>query len=686
MKHRRERKSEPRVEEAAAKPAPGKWIVRGGLLAIAFAAYFHSFGLGLAQDSFALITQDARIREVTGGNLALIVQKDYWWPKPGDHLYRPVTTASLLFNYAVLGNGASPAGYHWVNFLLHGLNVWLVYELASRLLRRAGPSFLAAALWAAHPINSEAVVNIVGRSDLLAAMSVLGGLLLYARAVEGPDGPRAGSAALLFGVAAAGVFAKESAAVLPGMMLLWDLSFGIGERRAGVARRVPYYAAAAAALAVLFVARHFVFSGLPWPQFVHLDNPLREAGFPAARWTAIKVLGLDLWLLVFPLRLSSDRSYNQIPLAGAADPFAWMALAAIAGILTAAVLRRRRDPVMFWAAGFTGIALLPTANLVTPIGTMMAERFLYLPAAAFTIALAALAFRLPSKQAATIGLAALAVIYAVRSNARAGDWNSNLTLAEADVQTAPQSVRLHDTLAKSLFEQGERNLDRAIEEQEKAWAIAAALPPELSSDLPPAHLGIYYGAKATALGSPANERSRPWYEKSLAVLLRAREISLAAERSFDRAQLAHGKPLTARPVFKLLYFQLAYDYLNLGRYGEALEALRYGRNVDPRQTDFYELMAVTHQSMGRPDLAVIALEQKALVDGEQPATLAAIREAYVKLPDAGCAALEPGPECGRVKSDMCRAAVELRQAYVEARMASAGDDIAASARQRYGCR
>ncbi|HTM47195.1 MAG TPA: hypothetical protein VL285_00840 [Bryobacteraceae bacterium] len=684
MKHRRERKSEPRVEGAAAKRAPGKWTIRAGLLAIAFAAYFNSFGLGLAQDSFALITQDARIREVTGANLALIVQKDYWWPKPGDHLYRPVTTASLLFNYAVLGAGASPAGYHWVNFLLHGLNVWLVYELASRLLRRAGPAFLAAALWAAHPINTESVVNIVGRSDLLAAMSALGGLLLYARAVERPDGPTAAPAALLFAVCTAGVFSKESAAVLPGLMLLWDLSFGIGETRAGVARRVPFYAAAGAALALLFVARRFVFSGLPWPQFVHLDNPLREAGFWPARWTAIKVLGLDLWLLAFPLQLSSDRSYNQIPLAGAADPFAWIAFAVIAGVLWAAVARRRRDPVMFWAAGFIGMTLLPTSNLVAPIGTIMGERFLYLPAAAFTIALAALAYRLERPQAVTIALAALAMIYAVRANARTREWNSNLTLAEADVQTAPQSVRLHDTLAKSLFEQGEHNLDRAIEEQEKAWAIASALPPELSSDLPPAHLGIYYGAKATALGSPANERSRPWYEKSLAVLLRAREISLAAEKSFDRAQRAHGKPLTARPVFKLLYFQLAYDYLNLGRYGEALEALRYGRSVDPRQTDFYDLMAVAHQSMGRPDLAVIALEQKALVEGHQPAAMAAIREAYAKLPDAGCAALEPGPECARLRNDMCRAALELQQAYAEARMPAA-DEVAA-AKQRYGCR
>jgi protein O-mannosyl-transferase len=167
---------------SAKAPVPAsKWPARAALFAIALAAYANSFWLGLAQDSKVIVAQDARLREVTADNLKLILTKNYWWPLGGDGLYRPVTTLSLLFNYAVLGNGQNAAGYHVVNFLLHAINVWLLYELALLLFRRAGPAFFAAALWAVHPIGTEAVTSIVGRADLLAAMSVLGGLLLYIR-------------------------------------------------------------------------------------------------------------------------------------------------------------------------------------------------------------------------------------------------------------------------------------------------------------------------------------------------------------------------------------------------------------------------------------------------------------------------------------------------------------------------
>ena len=92
-------------------------------------------------------------------------------------MYRPLGTLSYLFNYAVLGNGEHPEGYHWINLLLHLGNVLLVYALARRLLKNFWPPVFVAALWAVHPVLTESVTNIVGRVDLLAAMAVLSGLL-----------------------------------------------------------------------------------------------------------------------------------------------------------------------------------------------------------------------------------------------------------------------------------------------------------------------------------------------------------------------------------------------------------------------------------------------------------------------------------------------------------------------------
>ena len=105
----------------------------------------------------------------------------YWWPSLESHLYRPLTTLSYWINYSVFGNGAHPAGYHAVNLLLHCVNALLVFALVRALPAGPGRRSSSAAVFASHPLTVESVTNVVGRADLLAAMSVVGGLLLYRR-------------------------------------------------------------------------------------------------------------------------------------------------------------------------------------------------------------------------------------------------------------------------------------------------------------------------------------------------------------------------------------------------------------------------------------------------------------------------------------------------------------------------
>ena len=183
---------------------------------------------------------------------------------------------------------------------------------------------------------------------------------------------------------------------------------------------------------------------------------------------------------------------------------------AVVAILTSASARFRRDPLWFWLAGFFGIALLPTANLLFPIGALMAERFLYLPSVAFAMCLAAAADRIAPRRLATGARYLLALLYTGRTLARNLDWKDDLSLGTADTVTAPRSFRLHDLLARALFDQDpQRNLDAAIAEQEKSWAILSPLPPAISSEMPPMFLGIYYGMKAASLGAGDIPRAAP---------------------------------------------------------------------------------------------------------------------------------------------------------------------------------
>lgn len=647
-------------------------------------AYGNALDVGLAMDARGIVERDPRIRAASLENLGLILRTDYWWPTSVDRLYRPVTTASYLFNYSVLGNGEHAAGYHWLNLLLHQGNVWLVYGLMLPALGTAWPAFFAAALWAVHPIGTEAVTNVAGRADLLAAMSVLGGLLLYAktRTRTGRGLWMAGGA--LFAIATLGVLSKENAAVLAGMMLLWDLAF---PRRRNWKRLAVPYGAVLASLGVLVAARWAVFASAPWPEAPFVDNPIRAAGFWAGRCTAIKVIGWDLGLLVWPAHLSSDRAFNAIPLADFADPGFWLSLLVVGAIL-AAVFLRRRDSVMFWAAGFLAIALLPTSNLLFPIGSIMAERFLYLPAVGFVAAVAALAARLPNRRFATGLMVVLLALAAARTWARNPDWNSDLALDSADVFSAPGSFRVHDGLADNLDRADPRgNLDQAIREGETAWNILRVLPPEKIYQQTPAHLGLYYLAKGDLSGGAGTEGARRWYEKALAVLLRAREASQAGEKAYDQSQLAHSRPLTVRVAYQPIYLILATVYERLGRHPEAVEAALYALALDPTQADGYDALGAAYTAMGDGRRAAVTVDEKAAVLGLTPETVTQLHEVYgadsCALAGSGDATrLNLG--CPQLSSDMCAAWAGLIRVFTEARIPKPIGSFQQSAAQN-GC-
>jgi len=149
------------------------------LCTLTLLAFSNSFDAGFTWDNRFLILQDPRIRDLTPQNIDLIIHHTYWWPTGESGLYRPLTTLSYLFNYSVLDLRDQPLGYHWLNFILHAMNVLLVYALTLRIARRFWPAVFIAAIWGVHPASTESVTNIIGRADLLAAMATFSGFLMY---------------------------------------------------------------------------------------------------------------------------------------------------------------------------------------------------------------------------------------------------------------------------------------------------------------------------------------------------------------------------------------------------------------------------------------------------------------------------------------------------------------------------
>ena len=449
--------------------------------ALVLIAYSNSFQAALVFDNAWVIGRDPRIREATAQNLGSILTGRYFYFDPTAGLYRPFTTFTYLVNYAVFGNGPSATGYHIVNLALHEVNVALVYALGLLILGEAAPAVALAAMWGLHPVLTESVTNIVGRADLLAALGVLAGLLCH---VGGASATGRRRLAWLLGLAAAqavGIFSKESAVVLPAIMVLYDLT-----RREHTASRwrMAAYAAVALPVAALFSLR----SGAHVSMLVEFsENPLVGAGFWAARMTAVKVIGKFLWLYLWPARLSADYSFNAVPLFGG-QASTWenlkaiLALAVLVGATLLAVrlaVRSSRNgkPLLFFLIFFF-VALAPVSNLFVLIGSIMAERFLYLPsvglAGAAVAAIWIVARRWPLRRAAAV-LVVVCLAFTARTYARNFDWQDDVSLWRSAVDVCPADSKAHYNLAKAL-QQIPGRLPEAIPEYQAALAIEPDQP------------------------------------------------------------------------------------------------------------------------------------------------------------------------------------------------------------------
>jgi tetratricopeptide (TPR) repeat protein len=427
------------------------------LWALVAVAYSDSWRAGLIFDSAPVILDDPRVHRATLHNAGAILTGDYWYTKSASGLYRPLTTFTYLVNYAVLGNGPRPAGYHAINLALHLANVTLVYALGILVFGEIDLAWALAALWGVHPLLTESVTNIVGRADLLMACGVLAGLLCYVRSASSSGRARTAWLAAMVAAQTVGLFSKESAVVLPAMVLLYDLLYDLTlGQSAGWRRRAPAYAALLLPFAAFFALRSTAHTHL---EILFLQNPLAGAGFWTARLTAVKVIGKLAWLFVWPARLSADYSFNAVPL------FAWRldwedaaALVALALCLTgalAAVRWRRSHRAASFFIAFFFVAIAPTANLVMPIGSIMAERFFYLGSIGLA-GCAVAALRLLGRRLSRRGLTArqvlwsatglLCLAFGARTYARNLDWRDARALWTSAVRISPAAVLAHNNL------------------------------------------------------------------------------------------------------------------------------------------------------------------------------------------------------------------------------------------------
>jgi tetratricopeptide (TPR) repeat protein len=375
-----------------------------------------------------------------------------------------VTVASYGLDYAAWGE--RPAGFHATSLAIHLLVVALVYVLALRLWGGDLPA-LTAALWMAlHPINAQAVTYISARSSTLAALGVLGAVWCYDRWAEARagDGSRGSAHAWLAGALGAAAFAvgaKESAAVLPLLIVAWDRArFGAtASWRASALRSVPFWIVLGAWLAV----RHLVIGGMTAGPGGRVPDGwmLQWAAFAA------RIVETTATHSVWPAGLAADYGWPFRVEAGRAI-IAWLATT---GLIAGAFALARVDRRLSWCAAWFGVSLLPVLALpyITRIGLYQEHRAYLAEIGTAWLAGGAVALVSPSvwkRAAIRIAAAAVAVALVVAAawidSGRAWVWGDKVRLWDDVLAKYPDSAIARNERGLQLLNSG--RLDDAEQE------------------------------------------------------------------------------------------------------------------------------------------------------------------------------------------------------------------------------
>ena len=436
-----------------------QYLCIGLLLAVVALVYGNTLRNQFTMDDGIYILRNSQVTNVSLRGL--------FTPHKISNVFRPVTFASFALNWRL--GGGRPLAFHLCNLILHAIATLLLFLLLERLLGSSTPArimaFVAALVFAVHPLHTEAVSSIAGRAEVLAAGFLFAAWILHLRNQQIP--------ALICFVLA--LLSKESAVIFLPLLLVGDYACG---------KWKPWFRYA------VIAGVTFVYLGFLWKiqggrfgqvTISQLDNPLVLI---PARWRILNALRVQ-WkyaaLHFFPAKLSCDYSFNTIPiyLDWRQTLAAWVSTFAAVGAWIWAGVKKQNGSFLAGGIYLGGFAV--TANILMPTGTIMGERLAYLPSAGFCL-LVALGWNWLRQRQRTVALAALTAMVAalgMRTMVRNVDWRDNLSLYTAGVRVAPNSAKMHGNLGGEYMASAQ--WDMAATEFQTALRILPDYPDVLAS-------------------------------------------------------------------------------------------------------------------------------------------------------------------------------------------------------------
>ena len=460
--------SSPGLTRAADRSTYSRKVMLAVLLFVSISIYSNVFRNDfVGYDDQNLIQGNLAIRSLSPDNIAQM-----FVPRTRGN-YQPIRTLSYAIDYALWG--AQPFGFHLTNIILHAATVIGVWLLVRRLLPEPVP-WLAAIIFAVHPIHVESVAWMSARKDVLALTFLLLAVLLYERSRSNGKPVLYAGSIIATGVA---LLSKLTAVSIPLCMLLLEICRDgwptAVELRRKVIRLLPHFL-----LLGLILMLNFVHVG---PTFSHGDAvaELIEMERPIIHdtWLSMPlVICRYISLLFLPYRLSTH--YDVARISHVADVRALMPIAFLSAVMMLGIVCYVRDrKAVAFCIGWSVITFLPTSNIV-PTVALMTDRYMHIPSVGFA-ALLAMALTWPARRIsrsrrptvyllALIPAVAVVLLFSLLTLRRNADWRDTNSLFTRTLLVSPRSVDARLALGTMHHEMGD--YDSAIKMYRDALSIA----------------------------------------------------------------------------------------------------------------------------------------------------------------------------------------------------------------------
>jgi tetratricopeptide (TPR) repeat protein len=412
-------------------------------------------------DDNHLVVENESIRSLSPGNIV-----DIFTPRPGS-TFQPVRVLSYAVNYSL--HEFEPFGYHLVNTLLHGTGAFFLFLLLSAALDKLRPEnthranrvigLFVALIFLSHPVNVESVAWISSRKYGLLGTFYFAAFWLYIKSSAGETLDRrylAGSVVCCL----LAVLSSPFGITLPAMILAYDYCRHdeLSPMR-GVRKYWPAYVLLSiCALGVVPLLMNL--AGMDdQPDLVkahHSGNPINTF------LTVCRALFDYGWNLVLPLSLN-NRYPDKIE-----TGFNFKILAVLCSVLGLAFylfceLRKGQKLFLFCAVWFFA-CWAPVSNII-PISTFMADRYMYLAAIGFFLAVGIIIDSILRREnmpgwAAPAVLGGILALLALISIQRNTVWANSIALWTDSVQKDARNYLAHNSLGIALAE--EERYDEAL--------------------------------------------------------------------------------------------------------------------------------------------------------------------------------------------------------------------------------